>query len=257
MHSLERKRQILDMLEKSSFLTVERAQTEIGASPATIRRDFSDLARKNIVVRGHGGVHRLDNSPINGVLPYSSRQISCPAEKDRIACAAAQLLKPGEVVVIDGGTTTASLARFLDPQTRVVTNSLPLASALNEPTNNQHGVPEVNVVGGFLYPRNEVLLGTQTISALQEYHADWAFLGASGITSEGLLNSNNLVVDTQRAIMSRAKRTAFLVDHSKLNKTGMVTICNLSEIDVLVTSAEPPDDLALALKKADVKVIVA
>ncbi len=257
MHSLERKRRILEMLQAEPFITVEHVQKTLGASPATIRRDFSALAEQALVVRGHGGVHRLDNAPIMGVLPFSRRQVDNPEGKARIAKAASELLSPGDVVIIDGGSTTAPLANFLSPLVRVITNSLPLASALNEPSNGTATVPEVNMTGGYLYPKGEVLLGPQTILALREYHAAWAFIGASGVTPDGILNSNNLVVDTQREIIARAQRLAILADKSKLNKTGMVKVCQLAEVDVLITDTRPPKDLENALREADVRVIVA
>jgi DeoR/GlpR family transcriptional regulator of sugar metabolism len=257
MHALERKRRILEMLQTESFVTVDAVQKELGASPATIRRDFTDLAEQMLVVRGHGGVHRLDNAPIMGVLPYSRRQVEHPEAKDRIARAAAQLLDLGDVVIIDGGSTTAPLANYMSPLVRVITNSLPLASALNEPPNGRSSVPEVNMPGGYLYPKSEVLLGPQTIKALKDYHAAWAFLSASGITAEGVMNSNNLIVDTQREMIDRSQKLAFLIDSSKFNKTAMVQVCGLATIDVLVTDAPPPKDLTAALKEAEVRVLVA
>lgn len=256
MHALERRRRILELLHSENFATVERVQELLGASPATVRRDFADLAEQALVVRGHGGVHRLDNAPVMGVLPYARRKVDHPEKKDRIARAAAALLRPGDVVIIDGGTTTAPLARHLSPYVRVITNSLPLASALNEPANDKAPIPEVNMTGGYLYPKSEVLLGPQTVIALREYHANWAFLGASGVTEDGVLNSNNLVVDTQREMMERAQKVAILADSSKFGRTAMVRICILDAVDVLVTDIRPPKALEMALKEAGVEVIV-
>jgi DeoR/GlpR family transcriptional regulator of sugar metabolism len=257
MHSLERRRRILELLRTESFLTVERVQDLLNSSPATTRRDFSILAEQMMVVRGHGGIHRLDDAPVMGVVPYSRRSVTNNQGKERIAADAAQLLGPNDVVIIDGGTTTAPLARHISALVRVITNSLPLASALNEPINDKTPIPEVNVTGGYLYPKSEVLLGPQTVQALKQYHANWAFLGCDGVTTEAILNSNSLVIETQREMMNRAEKVAILADHSKFGKTAMVRLCELREIDAIITDKRPSKELEAALREAQVQLIVA
>jgi DeoR/GlpR family transcriptional regulator of sugar metabolism len=256
MHALERRRKILDLLARESFLTVDRVVELLEASPATVRRDFAYLAEQMLVVRGHGGIHRLDNAPIMGVLPFSRRKVDAPEAKDRIAREAARLLSTGDIVIIDGGTTTAPLAKYLSSQVRVITNSLPLASALNEPPNESSGVPEVYMTGGYLYPKSEVLLGPQTVLALKQYHANWTFLGCNSVSVTGVLNSNDLVVDTQVEMMERAEKVAILADHTKFNRTAMVKVCDLSKLDALVTDMMPPEPLRAALQEAEVRIIV-
>lgn len=257
MHALERQRKILEIIEADSFLSVDHAQKVLNSSSATIRRDFALLAQQGLVIRAHGGVHSLDNAPIMGVLPFSSRKVEHPEGKDRIAKAAASLLNDGEIVIVDGGTTTLNLAKYLSPHIRVITNSLPLASALNEPANGRTTVSEVNMTGGYVYPRSEVLLGPQTVKTLMEYNATWSFIGANGVMPDGIFNSNNLVVDTQRMMVERAQHVAILIDGSKLNRPAMMKVCELQAIDCIVTDKEPPADLAEALRENDVKVIVA
>src|SRR5690606_26389117 len=115
LHALERRRHILELLKTESFLTVEQVQNLLGSSPATTRRDFADLADQMMVVRGHGGIHRIDDAPVMGVVPYSRRQVTNPEGKERIARAAAALLNANDVVIIDGGTTTAPIARYISP----------------------------------------------------------------------------------------------------------------------------------------------
>ncbi|MCC5875616.1 MAG: DeoR/GlpR transcriptional regulator [Candidatus Sumerlaeia bacterium] len=256
MHALERRRKILEMLKDNPFVSVSFAQDTLNSSPATIRRDFTDLAQQGLVVRGQGGIHRIDDAPIMGVLPFSRRRIDHPEGKSRIAAAAAELLEDGQIVIIDGGTTTMKLARCISPHVRVITNSLPLAQALNEPVNGKNVVPEVNMTGGYVYPRSEVLLGPQTVKSLQEYNGNWAFISANGIMPDGVFNSNNLVVDTQRMMIQRAQRLAVLVDSSKMLRPAMVKVCDLQDIDCLITDANPPGELLEALTEKGVKIIV-
>ncbi len=257
MHSLERRRHILELLKTESFLTVEQVQKLLGSSPATTRRDFADLADQMMVVRGHGGIHRIDDAPVMGVVPFSRRQVTNPEAKERIAQKAAELLSPNDVVIIDGGTTTAPIARYISPLVRIITNSLPLASALNEPLSDKNPIPEVNVTGGYLYPKSEVLLGPQTVQALKQYHANWAFLGCHGITAEAIHNSNGMVVDTQQEMINRAEKVAILADSSKFDKAAMVRLCELNAIDVIITDSKPPKNIESALKENGVTLIVA
>lgn len=257
LHALERRRLILELLKTESFLTVEKVQGLLGSSPATTRRDFAELADQMMVIRGHGGIHRIDDAPVMGVVPFSRRKVTNPEGKDKIARAAAELLQPNDVVIIDGGTTTAPLARHISPLVRIITNSLPLASALNEPLTDKHPIPEVNVTGGYLYPKSEVLLGPQTVQALRQYHANWAFLGCHGITAEAIMNSNAMVVDTQQEMMARADQVAILADSSKFGKQAMVQLCGLGQVDAVITDAPPPEAITVALKDAGVRIIVA
>lgn len=257
LHALERRRHILELLKTHSFLTVEQVQDKLGSSPATTRRDFADLAEQMMVVRGHGGIHRIDDAPVMGVVPYSRRQVTNPQGKEAIAREAAALLSANDVVIIDGGTTTAPIARYISPLVRIITNSLPLASALNEPLSEKNPIPEVNVTGGYLYPKSEVLLGPQTVQALKLYRANWAFLGCHGITAEGIMNSNGMIVETQQEMMERADRVVILADSSKFDKPAMVHMCALDNVDIIITDARPSRSIELALKDANVQLIVA
>lgn len=257
MDCFERRRMILEMVQQEPFVTMKQVQQKLGISPASVRRDFTDLADRGLVVRSHGRIQRVDGAHMLGMLPFSRRQVENAGAKDRIAKAASELLAPGDIVIIDGGTTTAHLSRYLPPMVRVITNSVPLASVLNEPSSNRVPMPEVNMTGGFLYPRGEILLGPHTIMILREYRANWALLGTSGLSPEGVLNSNDLVMETQREMMLRAQKVAILADHAKMEQVGMVKVCGWEDIDVLVTDQRPPAAIEEALREADVRLLIA
>lgn len=256
MHALERRRVILELLQDKPYLTVEEAGVSTRASPATIRRDFADLGHQGLVVRGHGGVHRVESLPTLGVVAHSRRASQNPEAKARICRRAAKLLMPGDVVIVDGGSTTAHLAACLPPSVRVITNSLALASALNDPSENRP-MPEVNVTGGYLSPKGALLMGPQTVAGLRAYSATWAFLTCGGIDSTGIYNSNDLLVDTEREMMARAQRVALLAESRKFGLTAMVRVCPLADIDLVVTEAPPTPDFAEVLAANGVSVLVA
>ena len=256
MHALARRRTILELLQDKPYVTVEEAGGATDASPATIRRDFADLARQGLVVRGHGGVHRMETLPTMGVVAHARRASLNPEAKARICQRAVTLLSAGDVVIIDGGSTTTHFAHFLPPTVRVITNSLALASALNDPAENRP-MPEVNVTGGYLSPKGALLMGPQTVHALEAYSANWAFLSCGGIDADGIYNSNDLLVDTERAMIARAKNVAFLVEVRKFGVTAMVRVCSLRDVDVLVTDEEPPTEYRAVLEENGVRLLVA
>ncbi len=257
MHYLQRHHRILELLKDHPFLSVEEAGSTLDVSPATVRRDFAELARQGLVIRGHGGIQLAESKDYMGVVPFARRRVENPQQKQKIARKAAELLQSGDVVIIDGGTTTNCLGDFITTDIRVITNSLPLAISLNTPSDGRSDVPEVNVTGGYLYPKSAVLLGSQTITSLKSYSAQWTFLGASGMTEDGVLNSNDIVVSTQQEMINRSEKVAILVDESKIGKRAAVKVCSLEDVDVVITGGEISEKLKEALNEADVKLIIA
>lgn len=254
---LQRIRQdkIVEYLAENDFLTVEKAMELFAASPATIRRDFAYLAENNIVTRVHGGIKKLDLEQTT--LPYAIRENRYSSEKAALAKKAVELISPGNVVFIDGGSTTAQAGYFLpDIDLRVISNSLKLANIIEErhPFNSDL---EFFMTGGFLYRKSGILLGPKTKESLSQYHADIAFISAAGIDENGISNTNELVVETERAMIENAAKVIVIADSSKLGQSAMCKVCQLSEIDVLITTKLEDDNLKAQLKLNNVELIIA
>lgn len=256
MIQLERHERILEHLNAQRFLGAEQAQTLLGASPATIRRDFNDLADKGLAQRTRGGLRRLDQVE-DGALPYAFRAGRFSAEKAIIARHAASLLQPGDSVFVDGGTTTYALARFVPniPLT-MITNSLRLASALGERAGQ---LPALRVLlsGGALHPEAGLLVGPQAIRTLSEYHADWAFVSPGGVDRGGIYNTNEDAAASERVMIRNARQTAVLADPGKLGKTSLCRIVGLEAVQRLITT--PPgigEELLTSLADDGLKVEV-
>ena len=212
-----------------------------GASAATIRRDFDYLARENIVQRIRGGAKLLRSQLM---VPFVVREVHMEEQKRQIAQKVAMLLQPGDVVIIDGGTTTAQLAKYLpDVPLCIVTNSLRLASLLDQQT-HRHATLEVLVTGGQLYPSVGILLGSAVIASLAKYHAKWAFISVVGITTDGVYNNNESVVEVQQQMLASAEHTVVLADHTKIGRRALCRVCDLQAID-LATDADPKADVTV------------
>ena len=237
----QRHDQILGYLADHEFLSVEDAIHLTRTSPATVRRDFRVLAERELVQRTRGGIRRSRNAA-NGMTPFALREIRNAREKAALARRAATLLSPGDVLIVDGGTTTFHLAGYLPSfPLRLVTNSLRLAAVLGEKRTGESSV-EVFLTGGYLYPQSSLLIGPQARASLSQYHAHWAFLSAGGINEEGIYNTNELVVETERTMMENVNQVVILADHSKIGTRAMCYLCGIEKVDMLITDTWPENE---------------
>jgi DeoR/GlpR family transcriptional regulator of sugar metabolism len=253
MNVNERQARILDRLETKGSLSVEDAVKILKVSSATVRRDFAGLVLDRKAERFHGGLRRLRGYWEE--ISLASREALHSREKSEIARHAAGLLRPGDVLMVDGGTSTLYLARHLPVvPLRVITNSLQLAVELAEKRAHDARL-EVFLTGGFLQPLSSMLGGAQTKASLAQYHANWAFLSAGGVTTEGVFNTSELVVESEQAMIANADRVVLLADHSKLGQQAMCRVCGLDGIDLLVTDRwEEHQSLYESLRQAGLEV---
>ncbi|MBA2117333.1 DeoR/GlpR family DNA-binding transcription regulator [Bremerella alba] len=235
---LTRQEQILRFLSETGALRVEEAVTRIEASPATIRRDFNQMAEAGLVERIHGGIKLVNQID---PLPFRAREVKNSGQKLEIARRATTLLSEGDVVFVDGGTTTLQLADCLPPiKLRIITNSLTLAAAIERRMLGR-GPWEVFLTGGYLFPGTGLLVGPSAQYSIEQYHADWALLSAGGITETGIFNDNEHVVESERLMIKHADRVAVLADESKFGRHAMRHIANLDQLDYLVSNQRTQD----------------
>lgn len=244
MIQLERQERILEHLNSHRFLGIEQANSLLGASPATIRRDFNELAEKGLAQRTRGGLRRLEQVE-DGALPYAFRAGRYSAEKDQIARHAMGLLKPGDAVFVDGGTTTHHMVSCMpDFPLTVITNSLRLAAALGERAPRKNGL-RVLLSGGTLHPEAGLLVGPQATRMLSEYHADWAFISPGAVDRHGIYNTNEEAAATERVMIRNARQTAVLADPGKFGKATLCRIVGLEAIHRLLTTPRTENEALL------------
>jgi len=222
---------------------------EFEVSSATIRRDLRALHEQGLLVRTHGGAVP---SLLDLELPVRYRTSRRQSEKRRIAAAAAQLVPDGAVVGMTGGTTTTEVARTLSDRNgvTVVTNALNIASELVLRSSIR-----LVVIGGSARPASYELVGPSAELMLSRYHLDIAFIGTDGITLEGGCTTyDEMEAQTDRTFLERAKRVVVTADSSKLGHAAFAHICDLSEVDDLVTDDEGDGELLEAIADAGVAV---
>lgn len=216
---------------------------EMDVSADTIRRDLRELDDAGLLRRVHGGA-----LPRHGdASSFASRARRAPEAKASIARRAAAYVRDGQVVLLDGGTTTLELARALrdDLHAKVITTSPPIALALAE-----HPGLEVTVVGGTLRPDALVTVGAVAVEALQLIRADVVFLGVCGLHPEiGVTTEDLEERHVKAAMIEGAAEVVALADHDKLGTAMPVVVAPLSAVTHLVTDASP-DERALAPYRA-------
>jgi DeoR/GlpR family transcriptional regulator of sugar metabolism len=232
----QRQERILREVDRHGGARVSELVEILGVSDMTVRRDIEALAERGLVVKVHGGATAVSDRSADEP-GFQVKSEMNPVEKSAIARAAAALIKPGASVAISAGTTTYAVAHELRTLAglTVVTNSPHVAELLHDPARDDL---QVVLTGGVRTP-SDALVGPVADAALAKLHVDTLILGVHGIDEHAGLTTPNLVEgETNRALMSAARRVVVVADHSKWGVIGLCTIATLDEVDVLVTDAD-------------------
>jgi len=246
-----RQRRILAELDQHAALRIGELATRLGVSGETVRRDLDDLDRQGLIGRTYGGAvrHRPSEPSLN------ERHGLLVAEREAIARSAVPLMAGAGHVLIGSGATTAHVARRMGVELNgltVVTHSFAVATVLSfNPT-----IP-VMMTPGFYHAGEGAMTGAATTAFLDRFRADWAVLGASGLTEDGPSDALIEPAEVFAAMLSRAERRMIVADASKFARVFPARWADWSEIDCLVTDRAPEGGLAAALERAGVAVIVA
>jgi DeoR/GlpR family transcriptional regulator of sugar metabolism len=251
MQAEARQKRIEEFLHKAEFASLEELSELVDASVSTVRRDVSILEERGTLRRTHGGAMLVNGKSDEYV--FSARDTHQLEEKEAIAKACAGLIKPGQTVILDAGTTCYHVARQLETVSpHIVTNSLPVANLFSS-----SGKVELVVTGGVIYPRLGVLVGPLAVEAFTKIHADVAIMSAGGITLEGLTNSHGLLVEIQRAMMRAAQKVIMCLDSTKFGRQSISPLSDLDPVNSIVTDKAAPAEMVKALRKKGIEVIVA
>ena len=249
----ERQKQILSLLTRQGRLSVTEIVEQFSISEATARRDLESLASQGKAQRVHGGVIAVEQAPPE--LPILQREGEQADEKSMIGQAAAELVNDGETVFLGSGTTVLETAKNLRDRKKltVITNSLPVLNALA-------GIKEITVVslGGQLRESELSFIGHITEQSLAEVRVDKVIMGARGLSLEhGLTNDYLQETLTDRAILKIGHEVILVADHSKVNRVSTALLAPLSSMNTFVTDSKADKKFIQALKKQNIKVVIA
>jgi DeoR/GlpR family transcriptional regulator of sugar metabolism len=241
----QRQLEIVQRLRTCGATSVDELAHLLGVSSATIRRDLQHLDEAGPITRVHGGamIPAGDSEDADRERPFAKVATDATPEKRRIAQQAATLVRDGDVVLLDVGTTTQLLADELrGRQVTVMTTSLAVLDVLRDDP-----AVELILLGGWVRRAYHSMVGVLTEDALRQIHADVAFLGASSVRRDGfVLDTTTVEVPVKRAMIAAADRTVLLADRNKFPGSGKLKVCRVADLDVLVTnSGADPETLQI------------
>jgi len=230
MFAQERHHAIREIVRKHRRMNFADLQRLLKVSPATLRRDLTELEQAREIIRVHGGV--LDPSYARAEISFDERLLRNRAAKKAIATAAAHLVPPGASVFIDAGSTCLEAGKALlgRKDVRLITHSLALLEAAF------HGEAPVLSIGGELRKVSGAFTGGTALGAMNAIHADIAFIGATGLDPvDGCSTTELSETEMKRAILARASRKILLADHTKWRIPSTVRFAAWNAFDDWIT----------------------
>ncbi|MFW6339181.1 MAG: DeoR/GlpR family DNA-binding transcription regulator [Alkalispirochaetaceae bacterium] len=244
----EREQQILALISEEPGMPVAEIAEQLGVSQVTVRSQLNALAEKGYLLRTHGG----------GVPAFHpsilERQQSNRETKEALARFAASRVSDGETIMIEAGTTTALIARFLIGRRdlKVVTNNM-----LVLPYARINPGLTLSLIGGEFRAPTESVVGPVALLALSRFHVETAFVGTDGFSLEHGFTTHLVEgAEIVRAMATRAQRTVVVADSTKFGRTGFAHVLALNEVSELITDASLPPEAVTHLREAGVTVTI-
>lgn len=244
----DRRKQIMSQLLERKQVRIKDLATEMSVSDATVRRDLKALANEQGLRLIHGGAAL----PRERDFSFQSREMRYVEEKRIIGQLASQLIREGDHVFLDSGSTCSQLVPYVKQMhdVTVLANSARLALELNAP-----GV-HLFLIGGEYRPDRMDSVGPLAVSTLNQVRGYRAFIGADGLSTDFGPSASDLAsADLHRQVIANALTTVLLVDHSKFAGASLFQIVGWSQITKVVTDREPDDVWKQFFKERNIAVI--
>ncbi len=227
----ERIQEIIKILEREDRVLINDLCETFNTTPVTIRKDLDLLEKQGVLKRTHGGA--ILHKPLFRGLALNEKEKLNSDEKERIAEEAAKMINEGDVIIIDSGSTTTFLARKMKGMkgVTVITNAVNIALELADSD------LEVILTGGALQKNSSTLVGPLADEMLKKISADKLFHGVDGVDYDlGLTTPDIIEANTSRVMMERAGENILLVDSSKFGRRSLGVICQIKDIDKIITT---------------------
>lgn len=227
MYQKERIDSILEILKVNGYVTVKFLTEKLHYSTATINRDLNVMEKQKLVHRSYGGVELVKKKGV--ALPFRYHKMK--SAKAKIGKAAADLVSDGDVIFIDGTTTTEFMGKHLlgKKDITVITNNISMVTFLSE-----YGI-DVCCLGGRVVEKPYMLDGNDTVENAMKYNADKMFFSAAGISEDGIISTSHNYYLLHKVMAANSKKRYFLTDHEKVNIKVSQNLFDLNEIDAVVT----------------------
>jgi DeoR/GlpR family transcriptional regulator of sugar metabolism len=249
MFAQERHNEIKKLVRKHRRLNFEELLKLIDVSPATLRRDLTEIEKTGELIRVHGGV--LDPSYARSELSFDERMLRGGTAKKAIAAAVTDLIPMGAQVFVDAGSTCLEAGKALlsRKDIRIITHSVALIEA------SLHGAAEVLCIGGSVRKVSGAMTGAAALGVLDLLRADYALIGTSGLDAkEGCLTTELSEAEIKKSVLTRATNKVLLADGSKWGHASTVRFAAWSDFNLWITDKAPPRTETKVLRDAGVKI---
>lgn len=245
MISSQRAMYILQQINQKGIINLKDVAKELNISEATVRRDFEKLEIQGRLKRVPGGAASsddIDDLLNHAELSMQEKTAINSEEKQRVAAAAAELVKEGDCIFLDGGTSIAPMTEILaSKKIKIVTYSNLVLKRMRNPG------ADIFVVGGQYIPQYDMFVGAVAQEALARFHFDHAFIGCAGVNLEdgAVFTTEMESMKLKLLAMERSVKKHLLLDHSKLEKRGFLEFANLDYFDTVFCNESSDIDEAI------------
>ena len=229
----QRQKQILSLTEVEGEITIKELASRLKVSEMTIHRDLDMLQEERYIYKKRGAAVFIDSEDRDTNNFYAE-------EKRAIGHKAPTLVPDGSSIIFDNSTTALECARFLNPEGKYTfyTTNLETAKILTSYTKSI-----LYCSGGYYFPDSRGFVGSQAEAFMASVKADVCFIGASGIMPDGITTPYPMHTPLQKAIIASSKKKILVCDHSKFGKRAMEKICDITDIDIIVTDSGLADEI--------------
>ena len=248
MLAAERRNLILEKLQEEKKVVVSELSQQFKVSEETIRRDLEKLDKEGLAVKSYGGAVLNENTNLD--MPFNIRKKNNPEGKQKIARIVEGLIGEGEHIILDPSTTSVFVAKALKSKEHltVITNSIEVILELSD-------VPDWTILssGGTLQEGYLALVGPRAVEGLGEYNVEWTIISCKGIDLEkGITDGNALFTQAKQTMLQSAQKSILAVDHTKFDRIAFSKICEIRDIDILVTDERPSDQWMEIFSRNDI-----
>lgn len=255
MLAAQRREAILRSIQALGAITIEALREKYAVSDMTIRRDLNVLEAAGYIERTHGGAVRRSETMIEP--RYAAKQALNASSKAAIAhYAATQLVDDGDIIILEGGTTVTTMARYLVGKQNVTT----ITNGLYTTNELRRLMPHAAVLctGGLLRDGSFTFVGQSAEQFFGQFHAKRLFLSATGMTlAAGCTDPSEIETQVKKAMVAAVSQVIVLLDSSKIGVTSLLTVLPVEQIDILVTDQGAPAAFVQELRSRGVDVRIA
>lgn len=255
MYKEKRHKDMIDLLSVNNIMSVSELSEKLNASKMTIRRDLEYLEEKGIAKKVHGGALFIKNENYNQQPSFYDRIDEFSEEKKKIGKAAASMIEDGDIIFIDAGTTSLSVAHNIPDniECTAITTGLMTAVTLC-------GNPKINVIsiGGSIHSSSLSAIDQMAIECIDKFNANKAFISTKAITlPNGTYEAQLSLIEVKKRIVKQSDKVILLADHSKFESKSLCKAIPISDIDVIVTDGGLAQNLADTIRDLGIELIIA